>query len=115
MGLRFQRRIKILPGLSINLSKSGVGFSVGARGFHTGIDAKGRHYTSASIPGTGLSWRQYRKTGTHVAHHPQQRPFTFPPPLPGARAVQQRIATRFIGAVLILLVLVLLLAHLVVR
>jgi hypothetical protein len=27
VGFRFQRRIKILPGLAINISKSGVGFS----------------------------------------------------------------------------------------
>jgi hypothetical protein len=32
MGLRFQRRIGVFPGLRVNLSKSGVGFSVGARG-----------------------------------------------------------------------------------
>jgi hypothetical protein len=70
MGLRFQRRIKILPGLSINLSKSGIGFSVGARGFHAGIDAKGRRYTSASLPGTGLSWRGYRKTGLRRLNPP---------------------------------------------
>ena len=42
VGFRFQRRIKILPGLAINISKSGVGFSAGGRGFHAGIDAKGR-------------------------------------------------------------------------
>jgi len=34
VGLRFQRRIKVLPGVRINLSKSGVGFSVGGRGAH---------------------------------------------------------------------------------
>jgi hypothetical protein len=32
VGFRFQRRIKILPGLGINVSKSGVGFSAGGRG-----------------------------------------------------------------------------------
>jgi hypothetical protein len=61
MGFRFQRRIKVLRGISVNVSKSGVGVSVGGRGFHTGIDSKGRRYTSASLPGTGLSWREYRK------------------------------------------------------
>jgi hypothetical protein len=47
VGFRFQRRIKILPGLAINISKSGVGFSAGRRGFHAGIDAKGRRYTAS--------------------------------------------------------------------
>jgi hypothetical protein len=61
MGFRFQRRIKVLRGITVNVSKSGVGVSVGGRGFHTGIDSKGRRYTSGSLPGTGLSWREYRK------------------------------------------------------
>jgi hypothetical protein len=60
MGLRFQRRIKILPGLHINLSRSGVGLSVGGRGAHIGIDSRGRRYTSAGLPGTGVSWLEYQ-------------------------------------------------------
>jgi len=61
MGLRFQRRIKVLPGVRINLSKSGVGVSVGGRGAHFGIDSRGRRYTSVGLPGTGLSWREYQR------------------------------------------------------
>ena len=60
MGLRFQRRIKLFPGVRINLSKSGVGVSVGDRGAHFGIDSRGRRYTSVGLPGTGLSWREYQ-------------------------------------------------------
>ncbi len=74
VGFRFQRRIKILPGLAINISKSGVGFSAGGRGFHAGIDAKGRRYTSASLPGTGISWRQYQKAKPHYALPPHVAP-----------------------------------------
>lgn len=60
MPLRFQRRIRILPGLHINLSRSGVGLSVGTRGAHIGIDSRGRRYTSVGLPGTGVSWREYQ-------------------------------------------------------
>ena len=60
MGLRLQRRIQILPGVHINLSKSGVGLSVGGRGAHLGIDSRGRGYSSVGLPGTGLSWREYQ-------------------------------------------------------
>ena len=60
MGLRFQSRIKVLPGFRINLSKSGVGLSVGSRGAHIGITARGQGYTSIGMPGTGLSWREYQ-------------------------------------------------------
>jgi hypothetical protein len=65
MGLRFQRRIKVFPSLRLNLSKSGVGLSVGARGAHIGITARGQRYTSIGLPGSGLSWREY-----HTPHYP---------------------------------------------
>lgn len=58
MGWGFRRSLKLGP-LKLNLSKSGVGYSIGGRGFRVGQDAKGRSYTSASIPGTGLYSRTY--------------------------------------------------------
>jgi hypothetical protein len=58
-GLRFQRRIRVLPGVHLNVSLSGVGLSVGGRGFHAGVTARGQKYVSADLPGTGLSVRQY--------------------------------------------------------
>ena len=61
MGLRFQRRIRVFPGVHLNLSRSGVGLSVGGRGAHIGITARGQRYTSVGLPGTGLSWREYQK------------------------------------------------------
>jgi hypothetical protein len=58
-GLRFQRRIRVLPGVHINLSLSGIGVSVGPRGLHAGVTARGQRYVSAGLPGMGLSVRQY--------------------------------------------------------
>jgi hypothetical protein len=58
-GLRFQRRIRVLPGVQLNVSLSGVGVSVGDRGFHAGVTARGQRYVSAGLPGTGLSVRLY--------------------------------------------------------
>jgi hypothetical protein len=58
-GLRFQRRIRVLPGVHLNVSLSGVGVSVGGRGFHAGVTARGQRYVSAGLPGTGLSIRKY--------------------------------------------------------
>jgi hypothetical protein len=37
-----------------------VGFSVGGRGAHIGITARGQRYISIGVPGTGLSWREYQ-------------------------------------------------------
>jgi hypothetical protein len=56
MGLRFHRVFSVLPGVRINLSKSGLSTSVGPRGADVNI---GRHgvTTNASLPGTGLSYR----------------------------------------------------------
>lgn len=54
MGFRFRKSIN-LGGLRINLSKSGVGYSVGGKGFRFTKKAGGGTRTTASIPGTGIS------------------------------------------------------------
>ena len=56
MGFRFQKRISLLPGVRINLSKSGVSTSLGPRGADVNI-GKGGVTANAGIPGTGLSYR----------------------------------------------------------
>jgi hypothetical protein len=63
-GLRFQRRIRVLPGVHVNLSLSGIGVSVGPRGLHAGVTARGQRYVSAGLPGTGLSVRQYSQVNS---------------------------------------------------
>jgi hypothetical protein len=57
MGLRFQRRIRIAPGLRLNLSKSGVGLSVGRKGAWLTVGPRGARAT-AGLPGTGVSWTE---------------------------------------------------------
>jgi hypothetical protein len=63
MGWRFHRVLNIIPGVRLNVSKSGVSTSVGPRGADVNIGPHGAT-TNAGIPGTGLSYRQ--KLG--VAH-----------------------------------------------
>jgi hypothetical protein len=58
MGWNFRRSLRLGP-LKINLSKSGVGYSVGLPGVRLGTDAKGRKYQSLNIPGTGIYRRDY--------------------------------------------------------
>jgi len=53
MGTRFWRRVRIAPGLTLNLSKSGASLSMGGRGAHYTIGRRGRRAT-VGIPGTGL-------------------------------------------------------------
>ena len=57
MGLRFRKSINIGP-LRINFSKSGIGFSLGVKGFRVSRSAKGKMTATASLPGTGLSYVQ---------------------------------------------------------
>jgi len=55
MAFRFQKRIKIAPGVRLNVSKSGVSTSLGGRGGTVNLSSKGVR-TTVGIPGTGLSW-----------------------------------------------------------
>jgi hypothetical protein len=61
MGFRFFRRIKIAPGLSLNLSKRGASVSLGPRGAKLTMGTSGVR-TTLGIPGTGLYYT--RKVGT---------------------------------------------------
>lgn len=55
MGFRFRKSIKMGP-VRVNLSKSGVGYSVGGKGLRVTKKAGGGTRTTASIPGTGISY-----------------------------------------------------------
>lgn len=54
MGFRLQRRIKVLPGLTINVSKSGVSTSIGVTGARITY-GHGKKRVTTGIPGTGIS------------------------------------------------------------
>ena len=58
MGFYYRKSANLWP-FRLNVSKSGLGFSVGGKGFRTGISSTGRKYTSMSLPGTGLRSIQY--------------------------------------------------------
>ena len=55
--MRFRRSIKIAKGLRLNVSKSGLGFSVGGKGHSMSIGPRGTYF-NAGISGTGLSFRE---------------------------------------------------------
>lgn len=55
MGFRFRKSYNLGP-LRVNLSKSGVGYSVGTKGFRATKKTGGGYRTTASIPGTGISY-----------------------------------------------------------
>ncbi len=63
MAMRFRRRISILPGVHLNISKSGISTSVGVSGASVTLGKRGT-YVNAGLPGTGISWRQKVPTNT---------------------------------------------------
>ena len=57
MGFRFQTRIRIFKGQTLNLSKSGTSWTVGGKG--ASINVRGKKVTgNAGIPGAGISYRE---------------------------------------------------------
>ena len=91
MGFRFQRRIKIAPGVRLNLSKSGISTSVGGRGFT--LNSRGT--ATVGIPGIGLSYRANLNqpgdnTTTAITPHA--------PSSPGTKRIATGIILCIIGA-----------------
>jgi len=58
MGFRFSKSFKILPGVRVNVGKTGASVSIGPQGAKLTLDSKGTRMT-AGIPGTGLSYTEY--------------------------------------------------------
>lgn len=77
MALRFRKSIKLAPGIRMNLSGSGLGWTLGPRGASVGIGKRGT-FLNTGIPGTGLSSRQSLtgggSTGSAVSSTRPQRP-----------------------------------------
>ncbi len=56
MGFRYRKSINLGGGFRINLSKSGIGYSWGTKGYRVTKTARGTTRRTYSIPGTGLSY-----------------------------------------------------------
>ena len=65
MGWRYRKSINLGGGFRVNLSKSGIGYSWGVKGYRITKTADGRTRHTASIPGTGISY---------VEEHGKKRP-----------------------------------------
>jgi uncharacterized membrane protein YhaH (DUF805 family) len=72
MAFRFQKRIKILPGVRLNISKSGLSTTLGVRGASVNVGKRGV-YGNAGLPGTGLSYRQRLDTPKAKTVSPPRR------------------------------------------
>lgn len=66
--MRFRRRIKIMKGLNLNLSKSGLSVSAGVRGASVTMGKKGS-YLNTGIPGTGIYNRTKLGSSSSSQHY----------------------------------------------
>lgn len=55
MPWRFRKRVRIAPGLNLNLSKRGASLSVGGRGVTANLKRGRKTKVTTSLRGTGLS------------------------------------------------------------
>jgi hypothetical protein len=56
MGLRFYRRVHLVPGVRLNISGSGPSISVGHRGAWLTLGSRGQRTATLGWPGTGLRY-----------------------------------------------------------
>lgn len=54
MAFRFQKRLKLLPGVTVNLSRRGVSTSLGVTGARVTF-GHGQRRTTVGLPGSGIS------------------------------------------------------------
>lgn len=66
MGFRFFKRVKLLPGVSLNFSKSGVSTTIGPPGAKVTL-GHGKVRETVGIPGTGISYTSMTPTNSSHA------------------------------------------------
>lgn len=72
MGFGFRKSFKIAPGVRLNLSNKSVGVSAGVKGLRYSVNSRGQRRTTASIPGTGLSYTSTSSSGRSYKSAAQQ-------------------------------------------
>ncbi|WP_136646564.1 DUF4236 domain-containing protein [Tabrizicola sp. YIM 78059] len=73
MSFRFWRRIRIAPGVTLNLSKSTASLSFGPRGAKYTVSPRGNRVT-AGLPGTGLFYTVHEPRRPSAANAPRVAP-----------------------------------------
>jgi hypothetical protein len=71
MPFRFRRRLRLLPGIHLNLSRSGVSATVGVPGMRVTLGR--RPALNVGIPGTGISYRESLGRAPHAPTSPPAR------------------------------------------
>ena len=91
MGLQFSRRVRIIPEVRLNFSKSGVSTSIGGRGAWFTIGSHGTRVT-AGLPGTGLYFTQAKSWNSPTRNHSARLNNSLALPIPMERVNPERAA-----------------------
>jgi tetratricopeptide (TPR) repeat protein len=84
MGFRMRKSIKVAPGVRLNVSKRGVGASVGGGGVRYSAHSSGRRTVSARTGVPGIYYQESVGGGTRrSAQGPASKPITASPAKPG--------------------------------
>ena len=92
MGFRMRKSIQLMPGVRLNMSRSGLGISAGVKGFRVTQRADGTLQQTVSIPGTGISHVQRLDGGKSATSRRASN--AGPAPSAAAPAPAQRVAKR---------------------
>lgn len=86
MSLRFRRSIRLAPGIRLNVTKTGLGLTMGTRGAHYSIHSSGAVTRSVGLPGTGLYYQDRHSAPRRQPARvwPAARPSTAGPARPAA-------------------------------
>jgi tetratricopeptide (TPR) repeat protein len=99
MGFRLYKSVKLGKGVRLNLSKTGVGISAGVRGARYSVHSSGRRTASASIPGSGVSYRKDIRSGSRSTARAQQMPVPVAPVFPKAGLLAPKGDKAFVRGV----------------
>jgi tetratricopeptide (TPR) repeat protein len=86
MGFRVQKSFKVAKGVRLNVSKSGIGMSVGTRGARYSAHSSGRTTRTVGIPGSGVRYQTTRAGG--------RSPRTSSPSRPASASEQARTVQK---------------------
>jgi hypothetical protein len=66
MSIRFRRRVKIAPGVHVNIGKTGLSVSAGKTGAQITV-GKSKQTATVGLPGTGLSYTKTMRRPSRAA------------------------------------------------
>lgn len=105
MGFKYRKSINLGGGFRINVSKSGVGYSWGTKGFRITKTAKGTTRKTYSIPGTGVSYVSEKRNKTY-SNDIQRPPIQGNPNINNNSDEFTGIAAAFLAVVTSIIVLI---------